>query len=564
MKFASPSQVSEHSSIKSDNRNREISLNMALNGKNLIAGQLSSLGSKQIFAFDPKKGVPLPTPYIEATDEEIDRAVMTAEQAFAVLRESSAETIAGLLEGIASEIEALGDELIEMASQESGLPAQRLSGERARTAGQLRLFASVVKDGSFVDARIDTALPDRKPLPRPDLRRMLIPTGPVIVFGASNFPLAFSVAGGDTASALAAKNPVVVKAHPAHPGTSELVGGAITRAVQKTGLPEGTFSMLHGVDPAVSLKLVRHPATKAVAFTGSERAGRAIFDAATQRPRPIPAYVEMGSNNPVFVLPGALNGSLDNFAQGLFGSINLGVGQFCTSPGVVVGQDGEAFRSLKEKLGDLFKNGDPGTMLHPGILKGYSENVAARGKIDGVSAIHSSKSAVAAKTEALPVLFDTSASAWLTQRELAMEIFGPSAVLVRWQSRNDLLRIANEWDGTLTASVFGTSEDLREFRDLIQVLEMKAGRVLFNSFPTGVEVSHAMHHGGPYPATADAKFTSVGTAAILRFLRPVCYQNFPEDALPVELRNENKRQIWRTVNGQFTRENLTLSASPTH
>lgn len=527
---------------------------MALNGKNLIAGKLSSLGSKQIFAFDPKKGEPLPTPYIEATDQEIDQAMNAAAQAFVVLRESNAETIAGLLEGIASEIESLGDELIEMASQESGLPSQRLAGERARTTGQLRLFASVVKEGSFVDARIDTALPDRKPLPRPDLRRMLIPAGPVIVFGASNFPLAFSVAGGDTASALAAKNPVVVKAHPAHPGTSELVGGAIARAVQKAGLPEGTFSMLHGVDPAVSLKLVRHPAAKAVAFTGSERAGRAIFDAAAQRPHPIPAYVEMGSNNPVFVLPGALNGSLDSFAQGLFGSINLGVGQFCTSPGVVVGQDGDAFKSFRGKLEDLFKNGAAGTMLHPGILKGYSENVETRGKTNGVSAVHSSQGADVSKTEALPVLFDTDASTWLTQRELSTEIFGPSAVLVRWQSKDDLLRIANEWDGTLTASIFGTPEDLQEFGDLIKILEMKAGRVLFNCFPTGVEVSYAMHHGGPYPATADAKFTSVGTAAILRFLRPVCYQNFPEEALPIELQNENKRQLWRTVNGQMTRE----------
>ena len=529
---------------------------MALNGKNLIAGQLSSLGTKQIFAFDPKKGERLPTPYIEATDQEIEHAMTAAERAFAVLRDSSVETISALLENIASEIESLGDELIDMAAQESGLPAPRLTGERARTAGQLRLFGSVIREGSFVDARIDTALPDRKPLPRPDLRRMLIPTGPVVVFGASNFPLAFSVAGGDTASALAAKNPVVVKAHPAHPGTSELVGSAITRAVQKTGLPAGTFSMLHGVDPAVSIKLVRHPATRAVAFTGSERAGRAIFDAAAQRPHPIPAYVEMGSNNPIFVLPGAITGSPDSFAQGLFGSINLGVGQFCTSPGVIVGQDGDAFRTFKERLADSFKNAAPATMLHPGILTGYSQNVEARGKINGISAVHSSQEADVSKTEALPVLFDTDATTWLGQRELATEIFGPSAVLVRWQSKEDLLRIASEWDGTLTASVFGTAQDLKEFRDLIKILEMKAGRVLFNSFPTGVEVSHAMHHGGPYPATADAKFTSVGTAAILRFLRPVCYQNFPEEALPVELRNENKRQIWRMLNGQITREDV--------
>lgn len=532
---------------------------MALHGKNLIAGKESSLGSKQIFAFDPGKGQSLPTPYIEATDAEIDSAMNAAADAFIALRNSTADTIASFLETIANEIEALGDELIETASQESGLPVPRLTGERARTTGQLRLFASVVKEGSFVDARIDTALPDRKPLPRPDLRRMLIPIGPVVVFGASNFPLAFSVAGGDTASGLAAKNPVVVKAHPAHPGTSELVAGAITRAVQKSGLPAGTFSMLHGVDPAVSIKLVRHPATKAVAFTGSERAGRAIFDAAAQRPHPIPAYVEMGSNNPVFVLPGALNGSQENLAQGLFSSINLGVGQFCTSPGVIVGQSGGAFESFREKLEGLFKNGAAGTMLHAGILKGYSENVSAREKTGGVTAVHSSQSAEASKTEALPVLFGTDAKTWLHQPELATEIFGPSAVLVRWQSRDELLRVANEWNGTLTASVFGTPEDLREFGDLIQILEMKAGRVLFNGFPTGVEVSPAMHHGGPYPATADAKFTSVGTAAILRFLRPICYQNFPAEALPVELQDDNERKIWRMINGQITKDAISSS-----
>ncbi len=527
---------------------------MEKHGKNLIAGRQSSLGNKQIFSFDPKKGESLPIPYFEATASEIQEAMQLAGEACRPLRESSSETIAGLLEGIATEIEELGEELIDTAATESGLPKERLTGERARTVGQLRLFASVVREGSFVDARIDTALPDRKPLPRPDLRRMLIPVGPVIVFGASNFPLAFSVAGGDTASALAAKNPVVVKAHPAHPGTSELIAGAIARGVEKAGLPPGTFSMLHAADPAVSLQLVRHPLAKAVAFTGSERAGRAIFDAAAQRPDPIPAFVEMGSNNPVFVLPGALKSSPGSFAQGLFGSINLGVGQFCTSPGVVIGQEGEAFQALGQTLGELFTNGPAGTMLYPGILQGYSKNVDKRAKTKGIQTTTSSATADESKTQALPVLFHTDAQTWLRQKELAAELFGPSAVLVRWQSRDELLRIATEWHGTLTASVFGTPEDLEEFRDLLAILETKAGRVLFNGFPTGVEVSHAMHHGGPYPATADAKFTSVGTAAILRFLRPVCYQNFPEEFLPIELHNENKRGIWRMVDGQITRE----------
>jgi NADP-dependent aldehyde dehydrogenase len=469
------------------------------------------------------------------------------------LRELEAERIAAFLDTIAAEIEALGDTLIDQAVTESGLTKDRLTGERGRTANQLRLFATLVREGSYVDARIDTALPDRKPLPRPDLRRMLIPIGPVVVFGASNFPLAFSVAGGDTASAFAAKNPVIVKAHPAHPGTSELVASAILRAVEKSGLPEGTFSMVHAADPEVSLSLVKHRAARAVGFTGSERAGRAIFNAAAQRPDPIPAYVEMGSINPVFILPGALDSSLDSIAQGLFTSMNMGVGQFCTCPGVVVVNATPSFQEFGKKLAALVENGAPGTMLHPSILKGYVENTERRSKVEEVATIRSSQKSDPGKTEAVPVLFETDANAWLRNRELATEIFGPSAVLVRSHSKDELLRIANELHGTLTVTVFGTPEDVENNRDLIAILEDKAGRLIFNGYPTGVEVSHAMHHGGPYPATADPKFTSVGTAAILRFLRPVCFQNFPEKSLPPELQNANPRGIWRLVNGELTR-----------
>ena len=530
---------------------------MQLHGKNFVGSQLSAQGEKLIYGFDPKQGKKLEQPFHEATNGEIDRALRLAEQAFAILRATPAKRIAEFLETVAGEIEAPGDQLIEQASTESGLGKDRLTGERGRTANQLRMFAGLVKDGSFVDARIDTALPDRKPLPRPDLRRMLIPIGPVVVFGASNFPLAFSVAGGDTAAAFAAKNPVVVKGHPAHPGTSELVAAAIVRAVQKSGLPDGTFSMLHAADPDVSMSFVKHPATKAVAFTGSERAGRAIFNAAAQRPDPIPAYVEMGSINPVFILPGALNSSAADIAQGLFGSINLGVGQFCTSPGVIVGRDGDDLQQFRNKLESLFEKGGPGTMLHAGILKGYVENVEQRGKIQGVVAVRSAEKSDQSKTEALPVLFETEAERWLAEKQLATEIFGPSAVLVRSQSKEELLRIANDLPGTLTATLFGTAEDLNEHRELIAVLENKAGRLIFNGFPTGVEVTHAMHHGGPYPATADAKFTSVGTAAILRFLRPVCFQNFPQESLPFELRDDNPPGIWRTVNGEFTKAGIS-------
>src|SRR5215470_14672120 len=316
---------------------------MVLHGSNFIGMQLSSAGPKTFFGFDPRRGKRLDTPFHEATKEEIDRSLELAAKAFPVFRESTPQVIAGFLERIASEIEQLGDLLIDQAASESGLGRERLTSERGRTVNQLRLFANLVKDGSVVDARIDPALPDRKPAPRPDLRRMLIPVGPVAVFGASNFPLAFSVAGGDTASAFAARNPVVVKGHPAHPGTSELVAGAVVRAVQATGLPEGTFSLVNAVDPARSLALVRHPFAKAVAFTGSLRAGRAIFDAATQRPDPIPAYVEMGSTNPVFLLPGVIQERTAALVKGLTASVNLGAGQFCTCPGLIFALNDSAF-----------------------------------------------------------------------------------------------------------------------------------------------------------------------------------------------------------------------------
>ncbi|MGA8594580.1 MAG: aldehyde dehydrogenase (NADP(+)) [Bryobacteraceae bacterium] len=529
---------------------------MQLHGKNIIGARTSAAGQKTFFGFDPRENKPLKTPFYEATLEEVDRALEFAERAFSKLREVSAEDLAQFLRTIADEIVALGDELIDTASTETGLGKDRLTGERARTVNQLRLFADVVKDGSYLDARIDVALTDRKPLPRPDLRRMLIPVGPVVVFAASNFPLAFSVAGGDTASALAARNPVVLKAHPAHPATSEMVARALISAVEKSGMPDGTFSLLHATDPAISLALVRHRASMSVAFTGSERAGRAIFNAASERPDPIPAFVEMGSINPVFVLPGALGKSAEGVAQGLFGSINLGVGQFCTCPGVIVGKRGEGFSRFEQKLAASFGDAAPGTMLYSKILEGYRSSVAGVANIKGVTAHKTSHSASNEKTEAPPVLFETDAETWLHNDALASEVFGPSAIVIACNSDDDLLRIARALPGTLTATIHGTPTDLERHRELVEILEIKAGRLILNGFPTGVEVSHAMHHGGPYPATADAKFTSVGTAAILRFLRPVCYQNFPEEALPLELRDDNPRHIWRTVNGQLTQESV--------
>lgn len=527
---------------------------MALHGRNFIGMQLSSSGPKTFFGFDPRRGKQLDTPFHEATEEEIDRSLKLAAKAFVVLRESTAQVIAGFLERIAVELEQLGDLLIDQAASESGLARERLTGERGRTLNQLRMFATLVQDGSFVDARIDPALPDRKPLPRPDLRRMLIPIGPVAVFGASNFPLAFSVAGGDTASAFAARNPVVVKGHPAHPGTSELVAGAVIRAVRAAGLPEGTFSLVNAVDPAMSLALVRHPLAKAVAFTGSLRAGRAIFDAATQRPDPIPAYVEMGSTNPVFLLPGVIQERTDALVEGLTTSVNLGAGQFCTCPGLVFAVKDNAFAPFKEKLADAFRQVAPATMVHPGVLKGYEEAISRVGKVNGVGENRAQRSADPQKTEATPVLFETDSATWLANGALAHEVFGPSTILVHGESEDELLQIVESLPASLTATVHGTLEDLRKYRKLIAVLETKSGRLIFNGYPTGVEVSHAMHHGGPYPATADPKFTSVGTAAIHRFLRPICYQDFPDEVLPLELQRENPRKIWRLIDGRLTRD----------
>lgn len=527
---------------------------MALHGNNLIGKQMSSAGPKTFFGFDPRRGKQLDTPFHEATEVEINRSLELAAKAFPVLRESTPQVIAGFLERIASEIEQLGDQLIDQAASESGLGRERLTGERGRTVNQLRLFANLVKDGSIVDARIDPALPARRPLPRPDLRRMLIPIGPVVVFGASNFPLAFSVAGGDTASAFAAKNPVVVKGHPAHPGTSELVAGAVVRAVETAGLPEGTFSLVNAVDPAMSLALVRHPLAKAVAFTGSLRAGRAILDAATQRPDPIPAYVEMGSTNPVFLLPGVIHERGDALVQGLTASVNLGAGQFCTCPGLIFALNDNAFVRFKKALADAFRQSVPATMVHPGVLKGYEEAISRVGKVHGVSGHRARQTADPQLTEATPVLFETDSATWLANDALAHEVFGPSTILVRGETEDELLRIAESLPGSLTATVHGTPEDLRKYRKLIALLETKSGRLIFNGYPTGVEVSHAMHHGGPYPATGDPKFTSVGTAAIFRFLRPICYQDFPDEALPPELQRGNPRKIWRMIDGQLTRD----------
>ena len=530
---------------------------MTLHGKSIIAGVPLAGGARNFHAVSPLASERLEPAFHEVGSEEVDRALVLAEEAFAVFGHAPAETRAALLEKIAEEILALGDALLDRAHVETGLPLARLTGERGRTVGQLRLFAELVREGSWCDARIDTALPDRQPLPRPDLRRMLTALGAVVVFGSSNFPLAFSVAGGDTASALAAGNPVIVKAHRAHPGTSEMVASAVARAVAACGLPGGVFSMLHGSGAEIGIALVRHPLTRAAGFTGSRTAGRALFDAAAARPDPIPVFAEMSSLNPVFILPGALRERTAQLVEGLKNSVTMGVGQFCTKPGLVFGIGGGEFGKFAENFAAAMRAAAPGTMLSPGICRAFHDGLETMERVPGVIAMAMSDTTPdATQTHGEPVVFGTDAENFLRQPALHEEVFGPYTLLVDAPGFNDLVRIARHLEGQLTATIHGTADDLANAGELLAALQRKAGRIVVNGFPTGVEVSPAMHHGGPYPATTDERFTSVGTAAIQRFARPVCLQNLPASALPPELLDANPRGLMRLVNGQLTRDAL--------
>jgi 2,5-dioxopentanoate dehydrogenase len=462
-------------------------------------------------------------------------------EAAAEYRSPGPEALARFLEAVGEQLVAAGEELISTCASETALSVDRLTGERARTVNQLKMFAALVREGSWVDARIDTAIPDRKPVPKPDLRRMLLPLGPVAVFGASNFPLAFSVAGGDTASALAAGCPVVVKPHPGHPKTSEIVATAILNAADECRMPEGVFAMVDQTSVQIGLDLVRHPLIKAVGFTGSARAGRALFDAANSRPEPIPVFAEMGSLNPLFVLPGALEKRWETISSGLAGSVTLGTGQFCTKPGLIIAQRSATLDRFVARLSELLSNFPPSRMLYDGISKRFEESLLK---------VHEF---VQAKGNAY--LLATDSKHFRENHALHEEIFGPATLLVRCESADDLIDLARELDGQLTATIHAEPEESDLSGRLIGELQEKAGRIVWNGFPTGVEVAPSMQHGGPYPATTDSRFTSVGTAAIQRFARPVCYQAFPQELLPAELRNRNTRKIRRLVNGTLSAEN---------
>lgn len=530
---------------------------MSITGHNLLGAETVAGAGTPFRAVDPASGEKLEPEFREADAGQVDHAVAAAEAAFRSYGRAGADVRAHFLRAIADELIALGDVLIERAHAETALPGGRLQGERGRTVHQLRLFADVLDEGSWVEARIDPGDRSRTPLPKPDVRRMLVPLGPVAVFGASNFPFAFSVPGGDTASALAAGCTVVCKGHPAHPGTSELAAGAIRRAARATGLPDGVFSLVHGWSHEVGTALVRHPLIAAVGFTGSLRGGRAIFDAASARPVPIPVYAEMGSINPVFLLPSALEANGDDIANALARSITLGVGQFCTNPGVLLGLRGAAFEDVGAKVVEQLDAAEPGVMLYDRLADAYVagvERAAATGARRQTA--HDDARGQSLRSRGRPTVLAVGADRFASDAVLREEVFGPASILVTADDEAGLERAAEALEGQLTATVFGSEDDLRDHAELIAILERKVGRIVFNGVPTGVEVGHAMHHGGPYPASSDARTTSVGSAAILRFARPVCYQDFPDAALPPALRNRNELGIWRLVDGRPTRDDL--------
>jgi alpha-ketoglutaric semialdehyde dehydrogenase len=508
---------------------------------------------KSIHGVNPQTGEILPEAYPVADEKSLNATCLAAANAAPACAVLLPREKAALLRAIADNIMALGDDLIALTGKETGLPEARLVGERGRTVNQLRMFADLVEEGSWVDARIDLADPDREPLPKPDVRSMLRPIGPVAVFGASNFPLAFSAGGGDTASALAAGNPVVVKAHPAHPGTSALVAGAIERAVASTSLPAGAFGLLQSGEPDLAVALVRHSAIKAVGFTGSLRAGRALFDAAAGRPDPIPVYAEMGSINPVVVLSDALATRADSIAQGLSQSMTMGVGQFCTQPGVVM-VEGDA-AAFTDALVEALKPMDAGTMLTVGLNENYQRGLDRLQATNGVEpALRKDADPGPGGSQAAAAVLTCDQDTFLEHPELSDEVFGPATLVVSCRDRDSIVRVVNELPGQLTATVHGTDAELTSASPLLEVMGQIAGRLIINGFPTGVEVCNAMHHGGPYPATTEVRSTSVGTAAISRYARPLCYQNFSDALLPQELQNANPLGIWRLVDGKRSRE----------
>lgn len=526
-----------------------------LTGNLLINGAwVSSPETGTFKALNPASNEELPTAFSNATLGHVDAAVEAASEAFTSYSVLPAAERAAFLEAIAVAMEGGADAIVERGMLETGLPEMRLRGELGRTTGQLRMFANLLQRGDWKRAVIDTADPQRQPVPKPDVRLTQIPFGPVVVFAASNFPLAFSTAGGDTASALAAGCPVIVKAHSAHPGTSELVADCILTAIKETGVPAGTFGLLHGPGRTLGAALVQHPGIKAGGFTGSVAGGRALFDLATQRPEPIPFYGELGSTNPVFLLDSALEANGASIAEAFVGAMTLGAGQFCTNPGILVARNTQAADAFFSKASELIAGQNAQTMLTQAICSSYRKGNADRQTASGVAVKALGHDADG--NNAQPVLMTVAASDYLADPELQEEIFGPSTLAILCESDDEMLRVALSFHGHLTSSVFAVDADADMSAKLSAIMQNKVGRLIFNGYGTGVEVCAGMSHGGPYPSSTSVQTTSVGERAIDRFVRPICFQNTPDALLPDELKNANPLGIPRLVNGQWTTDTI--------
>jgi NADP-dependent aldehyde dehydrogenase len=472
-------------------------------------------------------------------------------KAFAVYRKCTLKQRADFMRAIAAAIEALGDELLKVTGEETNLPEARLRSERARTMYQLTSYADACEKGDWLETRIDTAIPDKAP-PKPDIRKMMVPIGPVVVFGAANFPYAYSTAGGDTATALAAGCPVIVKAHPAHSKTSEMVAGAILKAAADCNMPAGVFAHVHGVGFEVGKALVEHPLTKAVGFTGSFTGGKQLFDWANQRKVPIPVFAEMSSINPVFLLPEKLKTAASDIAALFAASVTLGMGQFCTKPGLIIGLEGKELETFTAALGSAIQKINPATMLHAGIFKNYrkkKDQVLSQSGVDTIA--HADNKP--ALNQGSPTIATATGKTFLENPTLHQEVFGPFALVIRCKDMKEMHKVANTLEGQLTATLMATENDLRIHQNLTEVIMNTCGRLILNSVPTGVEVCLSMQHGGPFPASTDARFGSVGADGIKRFVRPLAFQNWGNELLPDALKNENPLGIWRTVNGELVK-----------
>jgi 2,5-dioxopentanoate dehydrogenase len=526
-----------------------------ITGKNYVGNIISASGDVNVKTINPQLNTENKWTFTKATPEEVNRAVVLASKAFKTYSEISNKGRAYFLNTIADELLSLGDVLLDTYCIESGYPRGRAEGERGRMISQFRLFAQMVEEGNWVNATIDTAIPSRQPVPKDDIRKMLVPIGPIVVFGSSNFPFAFSTGGGDTASALAAGCTVIVKGHPMHLGTSELVASAIISAAEKANMPSGVFSYLVG-EHEVGKSLVEHPLVKGVGFTGSIKGGRALVDLAAKREELIPVFTEMGSVNPVIVMPEAVQKNSKKWSVALSSSITLGTGQFCTNPGLILGIKSPSFDSFINDLGDEIQKIAPSCMLHPSIADNFNKGKKGLQEDKTVRIEGSYKGELKANYVS-QTLLSVEGKSFLKNKNLSNEVFGPLSIVVKCDNEAQLIEVISVLEGQLTGTIIGEDNEIINAKDIISVLQSKVGRIIFNGVPTGVEVCPSMHHGGPYPASSDSRFTSVGIHAVNRWMRPFSFQNWPNELLPLELQNENPLEILRIVNNKATQLPIT-------